>query len=153
MPAYSFLDVMCAISGPGGTFTLSPGDGNAEEGVTVTMAEDKDTMTIGADGVVMHSLHAAKPGTVAVRLLKISPTNAQLAALYGVQALSAATWGVNTITINDLARGDNITARQAAFVRMPAINYAKIGGTVEWVFNAGFIDIMLGAGIQANSVF
>ncbi len=39
------------------------------------MGGPKNTMTIGADGEVMHSLHADKSGTVTVNLLKTSPTN------------------------------------------------------------------------------
>lgn len=32
-------------------------------------------MTVGADGEVMHSLHAGKSGTITVTLLKTSPVN------------------------------------------------------------------------------
>jgi hypothetical protein len=36
------------------------------------MTEAKNTMTVGADGEVMHSLHAGKSGTITVTLLKTS---------------------------------------------------------------------------------
>lgn len=57
MGAYSFADVTASIDGPGGNFALT--GGAAEEGIKVEMAEDKNTMTAGADGEVMHSLHVA----------------------------------------------------------------------------------------------
>ncbi len=46
---YSFLDNQCAMTGPGISSTLSQG-GNAEEGFDFAFSEDKNTMTIGADG-------------------------------------------------------------------------------------------------------
>lgn len=143
---YSFLNVQAAISGPNGAFSLGAGSGNAEEGITIAMDEDKTTTTLGADGEGMHSLHASKVGTVTVRLLKTSPVNAQLSAMYNADQSSAAVWGQNTITISDTARGDFISARQVAFMKHPDINYAKDGGTVEWTFKAIKIDQLLGAG-------
>ncbi len=47
--------------------------------ITVTQWAAQNTMTIGADGEVMHSLHADKSGTVTVNLLKTSPTNKTVA--------------------------------------------------------------------------
>ncbi|MDI8107039.1 PfkB family carbohydrate kinase, partial [Salmonella enterica subsp. enterica serovar Anatum] len=41
---------------------------------------------IGADGEVMHSLHADKSGTVTVNLLKTSPTNKKLSLAYNAQS-------------------------------------------------------------------
>ncbi|AHX12941.1 hypothetical protein CH75_06520 [Dyella jiangningensis] len=142
--AYSFLDVQATIVGPGGSFNLGNGAANAEEGITVEMVEDKNTMTIGADGTPMHSLHAGKAGTVTVRLLKTSPVNAQLQAMYDLQSVSSAVWGQNVISINNKASGDNIGCRYVAFKKVPNNTYAKDGGTNEWVFDAGAIDSILG---------
>lgn len=146
MATYSFLDVTAAIIGPGGSFSLGSGTGAAEEGITVEMTEDKNSMVTGADGSVMHSLHAGKSGTVTVRLLKTSPVNAQLSAMYAFQTASSALHGQNVISIRDLARGDVITCQQVAFKRMTPVNYGKDGGTNEWTFDAGQIDTFLGAG-------
>jgi hypothetical protein len=65
MSTYSFLDVSASLAGPTG-LVGGYGSANAEEGITVTMTEAKNTMTIGADGEVMHSLHAGKSGTITV---------------------------------------------------------------------------------------
>ena len=58
MATYSFLDVTAAIQGPGGSINLAAGAGSAEEGITIEAMEDKNIMTIGADGAGMHSLVA-----------------------------------------------------------------------------------------------
>lgn len=144
MSTYSFLDFSASIVGPGGAFDLGYGSGNSEEGVTVTMTEDKNTMTIGAGADVMHSLHAGKSGSITVTMLKTSPTNAKLSALYNAQSLSSATWGNNVITLRNSASNDVCVARSVAFKKQPDWQNAKDGGTVSWVFDAGLIDQLLG---------
>jgi Protein of unknown function (DUF3277) len=143
---YSFTDVQASISGPGAAFSLGSGVGNAEEGITIDMIEDKNTMTIGADGSGMHSLHASKAARATVRLLKTSPASAQLSALYNFQAQSSALWGQNLITIGDIARGDQITLRDVAFAKQAPVTYAKDGGIVEWIFDAITRDDLIGSG-------
>ncbi|EMB6251746.1 TPA: DUF3277 family protein [Serratia marcescens] len=144
MSTYSFLDYSASIVGPGGAFDLGYGSGNAEEGMTVTMVEAKNTMTIGADGSVMHSLHAGKGGTITVTLLKTAPTNAKLSAMYNAQSLSSASWGNNVIVMRNSASNDVCTARSVAFQKIPDWQNAKDGGTVSWVFDAGLVDQLLG---------
>lgn len=141
---YSFLEVQAAIVGPGGAISLGSGSGAAEEGISVDPTEDINTMTIGADGTGMHSLHAGKSGTVTVRLLKTSPVNALLMAMYNFQTAAATTHGQNTITIADAARGDVITCRQCAFAKAPPLAYGKDAGLNEWSFQAVAIDRSLG---------
>lgn len=146
MSTYSFLDVHAAITGPGGAFPLGSGVGAAEEGITIARSEDKNTMTTGADGEVMHSLHAGKSGQVTIRLLKTSPVNALLMGMYEFQTTSSTRHGQNTITVGDVARGDFITAREVAFKKAPDLTWAKTANTVEWTFDAGKIDGLLGVG-------
>ncbi|ASG50781.1 hypothetical protein CES94_18950 [Escherichia coli] len=144
MATYSFLDVTASLTGPTGIIDLGYGSANSEEGITVTMAENKNTMTIGADGEVMHSLHAGKAGTITVTLLKTSPVNKKLSLAYNAQSQSSATWGNNVIVIRNTASGDISTARSCAFQKQPDFNNAKEGGTVAWVFDCGKIDQLLG---------
>ncbi len=75
MATYSFMDVSASLTGPTGKIELGYGSANSEEGITVAMSGPKNTMTIGADGEPMQSLHADKSGTITVNLLKTSPTN------------------------------------------------------------------------------
>jgi len=147
---YSFLDVKAAITGPGGNVLLS-GSANAEEGITVEMVEDKNTMTIGADGSVMHSLHAGKHGTITIHLLKTSPLNALLANMYALQTSSSALHGQNVLSVTNPITGDEATCRSVAFKKLPANVNAKVGGKNDWTFDAGIVDqslagLLLGIG-------
>lgn len=144
MATYSFLDVTASLTGPTGVIDLGQGSANSEEGITQTMGGNKNTMTIGADGEVMHSLHADKSGTITVTLLKTSPVNKKLSLAYNAQIQSSATWGNNVIVIRNTASGDISTARSCAFQKQPDFNNAKEGGTVAWVFDCGKIDQLLG---------
>ncbi len=145
--AYSFLDVQAAISGPGGNFPLS-GDrvGIASEGISITATGDKNVMLIGADGAAMHSLVADASGSITLTLMRTSPVNRLLQNLYNFQAKSSASWGRNTITIRDIARGDTVTCQEVAFSKAPDKVFAQEGGTLQWTFHAGKIEAQIGSG-------
>lgn len=144
---YSFLDIHASLVGPGVSISLGAGAGTADEGISVDPSEEIDHMMIGSDGTPMHSLGANKSGKVIVRLLKTSPSNAILSAAYAFQTASGLTHGQNTLTIANPVTGDVITCQQVAFAKAPSIRYGKEGGIQEWEFNAGIIDLSLGAGI------
>lgn len=146
MSTYSFLDVVAALTGPGGSINLGAGASAAEEGITIEPVADTNTMTIGASGEGMHSLSANKASTVTVRLLKTSPVNAQLQTMYNLQTQSSLLHGKNVMTVRDVARGDAIILTEVAFKKRPTINYAKDGGVNEWQFDAISTNQMLGTG-------
>ncbi len=133
---YSFLNVNATISGPGGVgLNLAAGAAAAEEGITIEAVEDKNIMTIGADGRGQHSLVASDACTATVRLLKTSPINAALMLMYDLQSASSALWGINVMTIVDSARGDITLLQEVAFKKKPSLTYAKDGGMMEWTFD------------------
>lgn len=144
MATYSFLDVTASLSGPTGVVDLGFGASVTKEGITVSLAGARNTMTPGADGEVMHSLKADKSGTVTVRLLYTSPVNATLQAMYNAQALSSSLWGNNVITIRNKGNDELTTCRSVAFQKQPDRVYAEEGQMVEWVFDCGKIDTMTG---------
>jgi len=146
MATYSFLNVNAAMAGPGGLVNLAAGASAAEEGITIEPAEDKNVMTVGADGRGQHSLIASNACTVTVRLLKTSPVNAQLMTMYNLQAASSALWGVNVFTLTDSARNDLTAVTGVAFKKIPALTYAKEAGMNEWVFDGISRTSKLGAG-------
>lgn len=148
MATFSFLDVVASITGPGGAFPLGTGAGPSEEGISIEMAEDKDNMVIGADGQGMHNLHAGQSGTITVRLLKTSPANALLSAMYNLQTVSSVVHGQNTIVVTNIATGDTTVGIQAAFRRQPNNAYAKDAAVIEWVWNCIRITQQLGVGVQ-----
>lgn len=140
---YSFLEVVAAIVGPGGAIPLASGAGAAEEGIRITRVE-RNLMTIGAGGEGQHSLKADRSGQVTLTLLKTSPVNAALMAMYNFQTASAANHGQNVITITDKNRNDIHTCQQCAFRKAPDISFASEAGTNEWVFDSVRIDDALG---------
>lgn len=139
---YSFLNINASLAGPGGILNLASGAAAAEEGITIEPVEDKNQMTIGADGKGQHSLIASDAVSVTIRLLKTSPLNANLMAMYDLQSASSALWGTNVLTITDSARGDTTVVQGVAFKKRPTLTYAKEAGMNEWLFD----------GIQANSI-
>lgn len=146
MATYSFLDVVASLIGPGAVISLGDGAGNSDEGINIEMVEDINTMTGGADGSVMQSLHAGRRGIVTVNLLKVSPVNSLLTAAYQFQRISSSNHGQNVISVADKARGDLYMLRQCAFARFPNNAYSKDGGHLAWRFHCGFVDPILGIG-------
>lgn len=146
MATYSFLDVNMTMAGPGGVVNLAAGASAAEEGITIEMVEDKNIMTIGADGRGQHSLVASNAATVTVRLLKTSPANAVLQGMYDLQSSSSSLWGQNLFTCTDTARGDYTVLQAAAFKKKATITYAKEAGMMEWAFDAISVNSILGTG-------
>ena len=144
--AYSFIDVMASITGPGGSFPLGQDAGISEGGISIEMSEDKGTLVIGADGSPMHSLHAGQGASMIVRVLKVAPTNQLLSLLYDFQSSSSANWGLNTIVISDIAKGDVTTGVQCAFRRQPPNLWAKDANIIEWPFVVGRLFQTLGSG-------
>lgn len=146
MATYSFLDVHAAIAGPGGGFAFGAGSGSAEEGISAEFNDDHNSLTVGADGSAQNSLNASKAGRLTVRLLKTSPVNALLNAMWAFQRSGAATWGQNVVTVSDIARGDVYTCQLVAFKKFPGNNWGAKAGTIDWEFDVGVMDPILGIG-------
>ncbi len=149
--AYAFSAIVASITGPGGSYNLGYGAGNAEDAIHVDMSADKTTTTTGADGSIMQSLHASNTGTITFRLLKTSPVNYSLSTLYNAQRGIASLWGQNVIRIQDINRGDVILGSQMAFVKAPSLVYATDGNVNEWAFR-GKVIMELGAGVADVNV-
>jgi hypothetical protein len=147
MTTYSFANVSATLMGPGGTISLGNGAGNAEEGITIEPIDDKNTMTTGAGGEVMHSLHAGQAHRFTFRFLKTSPTNNLISTLINYQKTSSAFWGKNTLLVSDPTRGDIVAGTDIAFKKHSTIVYGKEGGLNEWTFE-GRAETLLGSGVN-----
>jgi hypothetical protein len=146
MGVYSFKNYVATFSGPGvAPFAIGNTAGVSKEGIGFDMVEDKNQMTTGAGGQIMHSLNASDSGRVTVRLLKTSPTNALLNAAYNFQMQNPGSWGQNTIRGADTQRGDVQTCTELAFSKQAPLTYAVEGGVQEWIFE-GRIFEKLGTG-------
>ncbi len=147
MATYSFLDVLSSIVGPGGAIPLASSAGVTSEGISIEPSEDLNTMAIGADGRAMHSLHASHGGHVQIRLQKTSPINALLSVMLALQRSSGALHGQNAINVTNIATGDNIICQQCAFARVPSVNYKTEADMIEWRFDVGIMNYVLGANV------
>lgn len=103
-------------------------------------------MQTGADGEVMHSLHASDSGTIRIRLLKTSPVNAVLQTMLDQQRRGGATWARNVFKLRDHIRGDSVAGNEVAFTGHAPLSYGKTGNVNEWAFHAGHLTIQLGDG-------
>lgn len=148
---YSFLGISFAFTGPGGSFTVSNA-GIGDGGIRISMAGDKNRMSIGAAGDGMHSLIASKAGRLTVSLLKTANGNAILNQIYRFQSASASRWGQNLMTLTDVVRGDLIIASSCAFVRQTDLVYAPEGNMNEWAFDSTDIDETLGNSYQDTGI-
>ena len=146
MSTYSFLSVQGTIAGPGLLASIGNGSQASDEGITVKRAGEQNTMTPGADGATMNSLHAAKNGTIEVSLLKTSPVNAVLMQAFNLQTSNPAIHGQNVISVRDTYRGDVVTATGCAFAKFPDNAYGKEGAMMVWTFQCAVIDELLGTG-------
>ncbi len=146
--AYSFTDVLAGIAGPGGAFPLAGTEnGTADEGITITYADDKGALQMGADGSWMHTLNASNSGSASVTLLKNSPINQLLQIMYDLQRSSSTNWGQNTISLTQIVSGDLYLLEGVAFKKFPDVTWGKAGPTLKWDFNVGRIDPSLGSGV------
>ena len=146
--AYSFADVTLALAGPNNlNFYIT---GEAEEGISIEFEGNKNTMTPGAGGDIMHSLRAAQPGRLIIRLLQTSSCNAVLSNAWSYQTASAATHGQMTATVNDPVRGDLWSCLGTAFGNHANGGWATVGGMREWALDVGRVIPKLGAGTDYN---
>ena len=109
-------------------------------------------MTKGADGSVMHSLIAAKTGRLTLSFLKTSPAHAILSQIYNTSSVSSALWGRLGFLITETSTGDTVSMAAGAFKRDASNNYRTEGGVMDWEFDVGFVDQVLGNGQNATNV-
>lgn len=145
MSTYSFLDTAVTLTCADATLDLGYGAAVAAEGVEFAMGEDKNVMTMGADGEGMHTLICSNAGQVILRLLKTSPLNAKLSDLYNLQKSNTKKWGRNVISFTHAGSGDSGTAAKCAFKKRPALKYAKDADVVEWSFDSIKLEAKQGA--------
>jgi hypothetical protein len=141
---YSFADVHAMLTGPGLVAILGDGSGSSEEGITFEPVDERDRMTIGADGTGMHSLSQNRSAKVRVRVLKTSPINSVLQLGLNYQSSFSGFWGVNRITVSNPVTGDQLTATGVAFERQPPNTWGKDSNLIEWSFTAIYASQTLG---------
>lgn len=146
-PTYSFADVHASITGPSLAAILGDGSGSSEEGISFEPSDERDRMTIGADGSGMHSLSQNRSGKIMVRILKTSPLNAILQQAMNFQSSSSLFHGKNLINLTNPVTGDALAANGCAFERQPPNVWGKDANILEWTFNAISVSQTLGGAL------
>ena len=161
---WSFVDLQATLIYPNGSTVLQSvtglqvggvdiGTGGfSEEGIRITRAREKNIMTEGADGSIMHSLRASKAARIMLSFLKTAPANAYLAQIFNAQEGDSSQWGRNSILLTQTSTLDSVTLTSAAFVKFPDINYRVEGGVLDWEFDVGYADAILGNGGNPTGV-
>lgn len=152
LAVYSFTDVAGSINGPGGQIPFGMGYGLAEEGITFEQIEAKNKMMTGVEGNALHSMIANDAAKCTIHVLKTSPLNASLNAMYEVQKANPGSWGTNVITTANPITGDQYTGSQGAFKQRPANSYAKDPNQIAWEFDIGTLYVVLGGPVAAAPI-
>jgi Bacteriophage KPP10, Structural protein ORF10 len=135
---YSFKDLVGALTNPifGVAFPLS--GGNLGFGaLTITMATERTTHDVAADGTVMPSYVAGDNGDVAVEVQQTSPLHHLLLSLYN-QCVTAANnddvsgWASTTIAFRTLLDGSTHIASGISFAKIPDKPYQASGQKITW---------------------
>lgn len=144
MTTYSFQDFNVTLAGPTGVISLGYGAGVAEGGVTVARSANLNSMKIGIDGRPMHSMLKNESGTITIELQRVSPKNAALSAMANLQNSTSALHGKNVLTVTNSRSKEVSVATSVAFQKMPDLGADAEGKTVQWVFDAGKINTLMG---------
>lgn len=125
--------------------------GYAEDSfVTVARSNPSFTKKVGTQGDVTRSRSRDKTGTVTIRLMAESPSNALLAALVALGESDAGALGadIKPISVENLNGGTLYSGAQA-WVTAPAEgDYAKESGEREWIIDVAFLEMS-----EAGAVF
>lgn len=132
---YSFEDVTVSFSHPSvGAFT-STGAGVGT--ISITMANDRTTHDVAADGGVMITKGMAKNGTIAIAIQQTSELNKSLLSWYNyIDTANASEWASMNITIKSNNLGDETICTGVAPQKLADRPYQAQGQHVTWTLMA-----------------
>lgn len=114
--------------------------GLAEDGVTITMAEDYGERTVGADGSTLWSEYCSNHGTITLNIMANSPAYAFFSTLQTAQRATG-TKGRDTMTIVNKDFTEQFSCKDVAIQSIGDVTYDKAGNASRAItFNAGDIQ-------------
>lgn len=136
---YSFADVTMTISHPAIGQYVASGAGIGS--ITTTMATDRTTHDVSADGSIMVSKIKGRNGSHAVSVQQTSDLNKWLLRLYNYLENAAANeWARTTIVMRAPRMGEMITSTGVSFQKLPDKPYQAQGQQVTWNLMAADIQ-------------
>lgn len=136
---YSFADVSMTISHPSYGQYVASGAGLGS--ITTSMATDRTTHSVSADGSVMVSKVMGANGTHAIEVQQTSPLNKWLNGLYNyVDMMPASEWAKISIIIRSPSMDDLIMSTGVSFQKLPDKPYQSQGQLITWQLMAANIQ-------------
>lgn len=138
---YSFLDLAGALAHPTVGAYLFTGAGVGE--VNVTMATEKTTHDVAADGSVMVSKVAGNNGTITIHAQQTSDLHKWLLDWYNALLLGPVSdWAMTAATLRNSSDGTSHVATGMSPQKIPDKAYQAQGQKVTWVLMAADIQSM-----------
>lgn len=136
---YSFSDVSAVVSHPSVGQNVINGQGVGT--ITTTMATEKTTHDVSADGSVMVNKIPGDNGTIAISVQQTSAVHKWLLNWYNyIKAASTSQWALASITVQSPVMGDLITATGVSPQKLPDRPYQAQGQMVTWNLMAANIQ-------------
>ena len=136
---YSFLDLAGALASPELGAYVFTGKGIGQ--LVVSMATEKSSHSVGADGSVMISKIAGHNGTIQIQCQQTSDLHKWLLAAYNAMYLAdTSSWANIAATLRNTSDGTSHLATGISFQKIGDKSYAAQGGNVTWVLMAADIQ-------------
>lgn len=136
---YSFQDANTTLSHPAmGQYTAN---GEGVGTVTWSMATDRSTQDVAADGSVMTSKIKGRNGTIAISIQQTSALNQWLTRLYNyLETAPASEWTGITVVQRAASMGQLKTATGVCFQKLPDVPYQAQGQQITWTLMAADVQ-------------
>jgi hypothetical protein len=136
---YSFADVITTLSHPAIGQYVANGEGLGS--ISTTMATERTTHDLAADGNVMISKIKGRNGSHAIAVQQTSNLNKWLLKLYNyLETAPASEWAGITIVIRNPSLQDLITSTGVSFQKLPDKPYQAQGQQITWQLMAADIQ-------------
>ena len=136
---YSFGDVTATLNFAGIIPYSITGEGTGS--IDITMATEKTSHDIAADGSVMVSKILGDNGSVAISLQQTSTAHKMLLLWYNyLKAASSSEWANNSMVIRNNVYGETIVCTGVSPQNKPGISFQAQGQKVTWTLMAADIQ-------------
>lgn len=136
---YSFADVSMVIAHPSMGQYVANGAGLGS--ISTSMATDRSTHDVAADGSIMISKIKGRNGTHTISIQQTSELNKWLMKLYNyLEQAPTSQWAGITITLRSPTMQELVRSTGVSFQKLPDKPYQAQGQQISWVLMAADVD-------------
>jgi hypothetical protein len=139
MKRYSFQDTVMVVNGVEIT-----GWADGDDVIDIERRNDSITDKMGADGGMMISVGTDKSGSVKVKLMQTSPSNAFLTGIMSLQEASGSLFVPVFVKFQDTYRQDLAIGTQGYLKKPAKLTRGAQGNTQEWEIVVERLDLAFG---------